>query len=88
MAPNPGLALTTMHDRVPAVLSLDLQHGLGGKIVEKCSAFNLRLHDVAIHLIVEIGMAAKQLRAGIQRDPFRSSMSINLLSNMETLLVY
>src|ERR1700730_13922128 len=85
MAPNPGLAPATMHDCVPAVLGLDLQHGPGRKVVEKCSAFNLRLHDVAIHLIVEIGMTAKQLGTGIQRVPFRSSMSINLLSNMETM---
>ena len=85
MAPNPGLAPATMHDCVPAVLGLNLEHGPGRQVVEKGSAFDFRFDDVVVDGIVEIGMAAKELGTGIQRVPFRSSMSINLLSNMETM---
>jgi hypothetical protein len=56
-----------MHHRVPAVLGLDLQHRTGGKVFEKCAAFDLRLHDVAVHTIVEIGVTAKELGAGVHQ---------------------
>ena len=69
MTPNPGLAPTAVHHRVPAVLGLDLQHGPGREVLEKRAAFDLRLDDVAIHFIVEIGMTTKELRAGVHRVP-------------------
>src|SRR5713101_1050854 len=67
MAPDPCLALAAMHHRVPAMLSLDLQRSLGREIVQKCAAFDFRLNDVAVHSVVEIGVTAKQLRAGVHR---------------------
>ena len=82
MAPNPGLPLPAMHYGVAAMLSLYLQGGPRRKIVEKCSAFNLRRDDVAIHLVVEIGVTAKQRRTGVHPGPLRSedndTLSINL----------
>ena len=69
VTPNPGLALTAMHDCVPAMLGLYLQSGPGRKVVEKGSAFNLRFDDVVVHGVVEIGMAAKELRAGMHQGP-------------------
>jgi hypothetical protein len=69
MTPYPGLAATSVHHRVPAVLGLDLKHGPGREVFEKRAAFDLRLDDVAIHFIVEIGMTTKELRAGIHRVP-------------------
>jgi hypothetical protein len=69
MTPDPSLALTAMHDGVPSMLGLYLESGPGRKIVEKGSAFNLRFDDVVIHGVVEIGMAAKELRAGMHQGP-------------------
>jgi hypothetical protein len=63
MARYPGFALATMHHRVPAMLGLDLQRSRSWKIVEKSSAFDLRLHDVVIHFIIEIRMTAEKMRA-------------------------
>jgi hypothetical protein len=69
MTPYPRLAATAVHDGVPAVLGLDLEHGTSREVFEKCSAFDLRLDDVAIHFIVEIRMTTKELRAGVHRVP-------------------
>lgn len=67
-----------MHHGVATVLSLDLERGPRGEIVEKGSAFNLRRDDVVIHVIVEIGMTAKQLRTGMHLGPFRSGERLTL----------
>jgi len=85
MPPNPGLALPAMHHGIAAMLRLYLQGGPCWQVVEKSSPFNLRGHDVAIHLVVEIGVTAKQRRAGVHRNSLSTcrtidTLSINLLS--------
>ena len=85
MAPNPGFALSAMHHRVPAVLGLNLQHGFSREIVEKGSAFDFRFDDVVVDGIVEIGMAAKELWAGMHQRPLNLALSINLQCNRRSL---
>ena len=46
---------TIKHDRgVAVILGANFQHSRGRQIVEVDAAFDLRLHDVAIHFIAEI----------------------------------
>src|SRR5579883_663150 len=49
------------HDRGVAVISgLNLEHGRGGKIFQENAAFDLRLNDVAIYFVAEIGVGREQ----------------------------
>jgi len=46
----------TNDDGVPMMLRLNLQHRTLGEVVQAHATFNLRLRDVPVHLITEVGM--------------------------------
>jgi hypothetical protein len=60
MPGNQHRVLGHRYRRVIAVLRLNLQHGSRWKVCEEYSPFNLRLNDLAVHCIAEIGMRCEQ----------------------------
>src|SRR5215813_6972252 len=63
MARNQRLVVAQHHCRVAAVSCLDLPHGFGRQVFEKHSSVNLRLNDVVIYFVAQVGMRAKETGA-------------------------
>jgi len=56
MAGDQRLVLAQDNRRIRVMLGLDVQHCSRGKLLQENPALNLRTHDVAVHLIAEVGM--------------------------------
>jgi len=56
MATDQSLARAAIDHSVPVVLGFNPQDGSLGQVVQVNTAFDLRLYDVPIHLIAEVGM--------------------------------
>ena len=60
MPGNQHRVLDQSYSHVIVVLRLNLQHTGRWKVCEEYSPFNLRLNDLAVHCIAEIGMRCEQ----------------------------
>jgi len=56
MATDQSLARAAIDHSVPVVLGFNPQDSSLGQVVQVNTAFDLRLYDVPIHLIAEVGM--------------------------------
>src|SRR5271157_3695441 len=65
----------TNDDGVPTMLRLNLQRRALGKHVQVHTTFNLRLHDVPVHLVAKIGMRPEQVGDGDGGADFHSRCS-------------
>src|SRR4026208_2194377 len=66
MAGNQRVALPAMHYRVRAVLGVDSQRALMRQVPQIHPAFDLRLHNVVIDMVAEIGVGEGPMLPGIQ----------------------
>lgn len=60
MSRNQSRTPVQKHRRVAVVLRLDLQHSGRREVFEEDPSFNLRLDDIVIHFVAEIGMRREQ----------------------------
>jgi hypothetical protein len=59
MSGDERVVVTQQDNHVTVVLSLNLQHRRGWQVAKEYAPFNLRLHDVLIHFIAEVGMTSE-----------------------------
>src|SRR5208337_3934881 len=62
----------TNDDGVPMMLRLNFQHRALGELVQVNTTFDLRLHDVPVHLITEVGIRHKRPGNGDRRRVIHS----------------
>lgn len=60
MPRNQRGAAALKHRRVAVILRSNLQHGLRRQVAEENPAFNLRLDNMVIYLVTEVGMRREQ----------------------------
>ena len=60
MSPDQGLVISEKQRRIAVMLCLDLQDRSRLQFVQEDPALDLRLHNVAVHVITEIGVRLKQ----------------------------
>src|SRR3954454_14669619 len=60
MARNQRLIPPLVKDNVRAILGSNFQHGSRREILQVDTAFNLRLDDVAVHRVAQIGVGRKE----------------------------
>src|SRR5262245_23258249 len=82
MARYERLALAAIHQRVAAVLSLNLERGRVRKLSKVNTPLDFRLHDPPVYLIAQIGMGQEVMRAGIAVLPVHRTASKNSITRM------
>jgi len=60
MAGEQGQIFIQHNGGVAMILGLNFEHGRGGKIFQENAAFHIRLNDVAIYFVAEIGVGREQ----------------------------
>jgi len=80
MSRNERRAILLKDSRVTVMLGLDLQHGRGRQVAQEDAPFNLRLHDVVIHFIAEVGMRPEYMWTGGQAKPHPYSVECSTVA--------